>query len=78
MNLILSHHGIYLIEETLAKLEGLGSSTSLPPNQLCDHLAYIHSSGISESLCARRWKHTSEAKIKIPALMTRSSESLNL
>lgn len=51
MNLILSHHGIYLIEETLAKLEGLGSSTSLPPNQLCDHLAYIHSSGISESLC---------------------------
>ena len=66
MNLILSHHGIYLLEETPAKLGGLRSSISLPPNWLCENLASTHhSSRISESLVrARRWKYNSEGNIK--------------
>lgn len=65
MNLILSHHGIYPLEETPAKLGGLGSSISLPPNWLCENLASTHSSSISESLVrARHWKHSSEGNIK--------------
>lgn len=65
MNLILPHHGIYLTEGTLAKLEGLGSSISLPP----DYCATIWHSFIHRVVCSsyyvpKQWKQSSEESIK--------------
>lgn len=77
MNLIFFYYGIYLIEEILVKLEGLGFSISLLFNQLCDYLVYIYLLGIFESLCVRRWKYISEVKIKIFVFMIRFSELFN-